>query len=309
MADKKISGVTIAIKADTTGVASGLSELTEKSISLSKQLKTVNGLLKTNPSDIEIVNMQQKLLADSVEVTKKRLEALKGAQEDVKKEFAANGEITDGYIEFQRELVNTEKRLKDLEGQTDDTGDEMKDTEKEASKFGDTLKSGLAAGAKAAAAALAAVGAASVKLVSDVIEQTGELEQNMGGSVSVFGDYASQMQKAGEEAYKNLGISQSEYLATANKMGALLQGTGIDAEKSAEMTEKAMQRAADMASVMGIDMSSAMDSIAGAAKGNFTMMDNLGVAINDTTLKAYAAEHGLGDLATTQDQVTAADVS
>ena len=306
MADKKISGVTIAIKADTTGVASGLSELTEKSISLSKQLKTVNGLLKTNPSDIEIVNMQQKLLADSVEVTKKRLEALKGAQEDVKKEFAANGEITDGYIEFQRELVNTEKRLKDLEGQTDDTGDEMKDTEKEASKFGDTLKSGLAAGAKAAAAALAAVGAASVKLVSDVIEQTGELEQNMGGSVSVFGDYASQMQKAGEEAYKNLGISQSEYLATANKMGALLQGTGIDAEKSAEMTEKAMQRAADMASVMGIDMSSAMDSIAGAAKGNFTMMDNLGVAINDTTLKAYAAEHGLGDLATTQDKVTAA---
>ena len=306
MASKKVNGITIAINADTPGVASGLSELTDKSISLSKQLKTVNGLLKTDPSNIELVNMQQKLLAESVDITKKRLEALKGAQEDVKKEFAANGEITDGYIEFQRELVNTEKRLKDLEGQTDDTGEEMKETEKEASHFGESLKSGLATGAKVAAAAVAAVGAASAKLVKDVIEQTGELEQNLGGSESVFGEYAERMQKAGEEAYKNLGISQSEYLATANKMGALLQGTGLDAEKSAEITEKAMQRAADMASVMGIDMSSAMESVAGAAKGNFTMMDNLGVAINDTTLKAYAAEHGLGDLATTQDKVTAA---
>ena len=306
MAQKKVNGITIAINADTNGVTSGLKELTTQSVSLTKQLKAVDSLLKMNPSDTESLALKYDLLEKSVETTKKRLEALKSAQEDVMAAFSRGDIGTDEYIAFQRELVQTEKRMKDLEGATDDTGEEMKETEKESSHFGESLKSGLAAGAKAAVAALAAVGAASIKLVSDVIEQTGELEQNMGGSVSVFGDYASQMQKAGEEAYKNLGISQSEYLATANKMGALLQGTGLDAEKSAEITEKAMQRAADMASVMGIDMSSAMESVAGAAKGNFTMMDNLGVAINDTTLKAYAAEHGLGDLATTQDKVTAA---
>ena len=306
MAQKKVNGITIAINADTNGVTSGLKELTTQSVSLTKQLKSVEAALKMDPTDTEMLTLKQQLLAESVETTRKRLEALRGAQEDVKKAVESGSIGTDEYIAFQKELIETEKRMKDLEGTTDDTGEEMKDTEKEASKFGDTLKSGLAAGAKAAVAALAAVGAASIKLVSDVIEQTGELEQNIGGSVSVFGDYASQMQKAGEEAYKNLGISQSEYLATANKMGALLQGTGLDAEKSAEITEKAMQRAADMASVMGIDMSSAMESVAGAAKGNFTMMDNLGVAINDTTLKAYAAEHGLRDLATTQEKVTAA---
>ncbi len=37
-------------------------------------------------------------------------------------------------------------------------------------------------------------------------------------------------------------------------------------KKSLELTEKAMQRAADMASVMGIDMQTAMESIAGAAR-------------------------------------------
>ncbi len=56
-------------------------------------------------------------------------------------------------------------------------------------------------------------------------------------------------------------------------MGALFQGSGVEQQKSLELTEKAMQRAADMASVMGIEMSVALDSVAGAAKGNFTMMD------------------------------------
>lgn len=320
MAQKKVSGLTIAISADTSGVTAGLKDITSESISLSKQLKTVDGLLKLDPTNTELLDTRQKLLAESIETTRKKLDALKGAQEDVKKAVASGKIGSEEYVAFQKELVQTEKRLKDLEGTADDTGKEeeqladatkdagkeMQTAEKDASGLGESLKSGLAAGAKAAGAALAAVGAASVKLVKDVIEKTGELEQNLGGSESVFGDYAQRMQKIGEEAYKNLGISQSDYLATANKMGALLQGTGLDAEKSAEITEKAMQRAADMASVMGIDMSAAMESVAGAAKGNFTMMDNLGVAINDTTLKAYAAEHGLGDLSTTQDKVTAA---
>jgi hypothetical protein len=67
----------------------------------------------------------------------------------------------------------------------------------------------------------------------------------------------------------------------------------VEQRKSLELTEKAMQRAADMASVMGLGMQVALDSVAGAAKGNFTMMDNLGVAMNATSIQAYAASKGL----------------
>lgn len=97
-----------------------------------------------------------------------------------------------------------------------------------------------------------AAGAAAIKLGKEVVQQFGELEQNLGGSEAVFQEYADHMQKIGEDAYKNMGVSQSQYLATANKMGALFQGSGLDVQKSADLTEKAMQRAADMASVMGI---------------------------------------------------------
>ena len=41
----------------------------------------------------------------------------------------------------------------------------------------------------------------------------------------------------------------------------IFQGSGLIREKP-ELTEKAMQRAAAMASVMGIDMQTALDSVA-----------------------------------------------
>lgn len=131
------------------------------------------------------------------------------------------------------------------------------------------------------------------KMLKDTIGQGMEMEQNLGGSEAVFGQYAQNVQDMATTAYKNMGMSASEYLATANKMGSLFQGSGIEQQQALDMTTAAMQRAADVASVMGLDTASAMESIAGAAKGNFTMMDNLGVAMNATTLEAYALEKGL----------------
>lgn len=140
---------------------------------------------------------------------------------------------------------------------------------------------------------LAVGGAAMTGLVVKGMGLAGELEQNMGGAEAVFQEFADTMKKTAAEAYHTMGLSQSDYLATANKMGSLFKGAGFGAEEAADMTAEAMERAADVASIMGLDIGAAMESIAGAAKGNFTMMDNLGVAMNDTTLNAYAMEKGL----------------
>ena len=155
---------------------------------------------------------------------------------------------------------------------------------------------------------LSAVGMASLKVgagltaglttpvvgaVGGIVKSFADLEQNLGGTEVVFGNFAKTVQNNAQTAYKNMGLSASDYMATANKMASLFQGSGISQQKSLDLTSQAMQRAADVASVMGIDTSMAMESIAGAAKGNFTMMDNLGVAMNATTLEAYALEKGL----------------
>ena len=145
--------------------------------------------------------------------------------------------------------------------------------------------------ASAAKKALAAIGIG--KIVGDALNAGAEYEQNLGGTEAVFGEFADKIQSTAKRAYENMGLSASDYMATANKMGSLFQGSGLDQERALNLTADAMQRAADVASVMGLDTQMAMDSIAGAVKGNFTMMDNLGVAMNATTLEAYALEKGI----------------
>lgn len=188
--------------------------------------------------------------------------------------------------EFNRAIDDVIGRLDGLEEQSRRTGDSIQGI------FGNI------------AGKLAALGIG--KIISDSIMGGGELEQQLGGVEVVFKSHADSMKEAAVSAAENMGLSESAYLASANKMGALFKGSGFDIAYAADMSQQAMQRAADVASIMGVDVSSAMEAVTGAAKGNFTMMDNLGVAINDTTLQAYAQEKGLGKLETTQQKVGAA---
>lgn len=169
---------------------------------------------------------------------------------------------------------------KKIEGDLDSVGNKGGDT---FGKLGTYAKAGMIAAA-------AAVAAGTVKMLGSMAE----LEQQVGGSEAVFGQFAKTIQKDATNAYRVAGLSQSEFLQGANKMGSLFQGAGFDVKTSMELSSKAMTRASDVASIMGIDTKFALESIAGAAKGNFTMMDNLGVAMNDTTLNAYAMEKGIG---------------
>lgn len=146
---------------------------------------------------------------------------------------------------------------------------------------------------KAMGVATGAVSAAFVGMVTSSVKARGEIEQQIGGTEAVFGKYSKNIQEMAKKSYKSMGTSANDYMATINKMGSLMKGSGITNKKAMDLSSKAMQRAADVASVMGISIESAMESIAGAAKGNFTMMDNLGVAMNATTLEAYGLQKGL----------------
>lgn len=181
----------------------------------------------------------------------------------------------------------------DANRKLDNLGNSAKDSSGKLGKFFSSVGSGAAKLAKWTAVGIGAASTAIAGLTTKALSAAGELEQNIGGSEAVFGKYADKMQSKAKEAFSKMGLSTSDYLATANKMGSLFQGAGFETEEAMTMSQDAMQRAADVASIMGIDTASAMEAIAGAAKGNFTMMDNLGVAMNDTTIQAYALEKGI----------------
>lgn len=158
------------------------------------------------------------------------------------------------------------------------------------------------AGGVAIAAGMAAGAAGIVALTGKMLASGAELEQQLGGSEAVFGEYASSIQKSAQDAYSKAGLSQNEFLQGANKMGSLFQGAGFSVKDSMTMSADSMQRASDVASIMGIDTTTALEAVAGMAKGNFTMMDNLGVAMNDTAIGAYAVSKGITKSTTAMSQ-------
>ena len=159
-------------------------------------------------------------------------------------------------------------------------------------------------GFKAIATSVGVASTAIAGLIGKAVTMAGDLEQQIGGTEAVFGEFADTVQKKAAGAFDQMGLSANDFMATANKMGALMQGSGLSIEDSMNLSTQAMQRAADVASIMGIDVSMAMESVAGAAKGNFTMMDNLGVAMNATTIEAYALSKGIDEAYVNMDNAT-----
>lgn len=180
---------------------------------------------------------------------------------------------------------------------TKDFDNGVKSAAKQGESLGATIKNKVGAGTIAMgnliAGAVQKVGDAAWQMGKRAWSGVAELEQNLGGSEAVWGEWADNIQATASHAFSTMGLSMSDYLAEANKMGSLLKGSGYTTAEAYQLTTDVMQRASDVASIMGIDVASAMQAVEGAAKGNFTMMDNLGVAINDTTLANYALEKGI----------------
>ncbi len=246
-----------------------------------------------NASAEDNARQKSETLQSSIDNQRKKVDLLREMVAKATEKYGDNATQT---LKLKEALYKAEGQEKDLEKQQEDLNTAVKDgsevVEDSTGKW-DKFKEVAGGIAKGLGAAAAAVGALAYALGKKVVSEYAELEQNLGGSQAVFGDYFDGIVKESQDAYKTMGVSQSNYLASANKTAALFQGSGLTQQRSLEVTTAAMQRAADMASVMGIDTEDALNAITGAAKGNYTMMDNLGVAMNATTLSAYAISKGM----------------
>jgi phage-related minor tail protein len=130
---KNIRGVTVEIGAETKGLNAALKDVRKESRKISRELYQVNRALKFNPDSVELWEQKQELLTGRIEETRKELDALKQAQDEIEKKFK-NGEIDDAqYREFKRDIVQAESKLDTFERQ-------LKETQKETSKFGRAMK-------------------------------------------------------------------------------------------------------------------------------------------------------------------------
>lgn len=301
-------GFTAVIGADYSALNNAMKEIDSSSKKLNSELKQINSALKLDPENAVLAAQKLEVMGDAAKEAQKKIEKLESQQEAMNKALQ-NGDISaEYYREYQREIEKAERTVREFTKAQNEAQKAAEDSaqaqqnsaqataesDNTLSGWGETMKGILASKAVTILAdGIMQAAESLIELGKSSVTAYGELEQNLGGADAVFGKYSESIKSSAEDAYRVMGTSQAEYLATANKMGALFQGSGVDQQRSLELTAQAMQRAADMASVMGIETSAALEAVTGAAKGNYTMMDNLGVAMNATTLKAYALSKGL----------------
>src|SRR5699024_410897 len=117
----RIKGIKIVLEGETKGLVKVLSNVNKRSRDVQKELRDVVRLLKFNPKDVDLVAQKQKLLGYQVEATKDKLGQLKDAKSQVQEQFK-RGEIgEEQYRAFQREIVETESKLKLYTNQLKDT--------------------------------------------------------------------------------------------------------------------------------------------------------------------------------------------
>lgn len=115
----RIKGITVEIGGDTTKLQTALRGVNGEIKNTEAQLRDVNKLLKLNPGNTELIAQKHRLLGQAVDETKEKLETLKEAQRQAD-EALKNGTISqEQYDGLQREIAETEQRLRSLEEQAD----------------------------------------------------------------------------------------------------------------------------------------------------------------------------------------------
>lgn len=107
----RIKGITIELNGDATGLQDALAGVNSSLRNTRSALSDVTKLLKLDPKNTALVEQKQKLLADAVEQTREKLDALESAQEQVQQAFDKGELGEDKYLAFQRELEATRGQL------------------------------------------------------------------------------------------------------------------------------------------------------------------------------------------------------
>lgn len=280
MASKNIKGITIEIGGNTTKLEDALKGVDKQVFSLNTDLKALDQALKLNPKNTELLAQKQDVLQRNIQATTERLNTLKEAQRQMGDYNKLTDEQKTSYNQLSLEIAKSETALKGMKKELQATSgidmSKLKDGLKKVGEVALDVTKKLAQVTTAVSGALAGVVAMGVKSYS-------ELEQNLGGIETLFGDSADKVVENAKNAYKTAGVSANEYMAGVTSFSAsLLQSLGGDTSKAADIADMAFRDMSDNANKFGTDMSSIQSAYQGFAKQNYTLLDNLKLGYGGT---------------------------
>ena len=207
MGTKKVKGINIELGGDTTKLNKAMAEANKAIISTQRELKDVENALKLDPGNTELIAQKQKLLAQNIDNTKKKMKLLEEVKTEADKMMAEGTEVNaEGYRKLVREIVKAEKSVEKLTDEVENLNDTAEDTEDATDKM-----TGGFSIAKGAISGFIVDGVqALISKTKELIEETREYREDMNKLQVAFesgGHSVDAAKKTYSEFYKILGES------------------------------------------------------------------------------------------------------
>lgn len=250
-----IKGITVKIAGDTMDLQKSLKAVQSSSVSLQKELTTINKQLKFDPDNTVLLAQKQEVLKEQIENSKSALKKLLDVQDQVE-EQAKNGEIsTEQYRAYQREVEKAKSKLETFTKQLAETEEKanainLESARNEMSKTdlskvkkemddvkssADNLKSAVGDALKEATATATAIGGA---VTGAIVSANGEQKalNSLQAQAGLTAEEMTKYKSVLEDVYKgNFGESQEE---VANVLALIKQTTNeTNPSKLKDMTE------------------------------------------------------------------------
>ena len=207
----------------------------------------------------EVSSLKAGLNEAKSEISSISQEAAKAGQEAKKAAASASKEASAKAKDLEKEVNNIVKSM----------GNSF-------SALGKKIGNAFKAGAAAATAGLIAIGKGAFDAYSNY-------EQLKGGAELLWGSEHKQALADAQSAWKDMQISQNDYLQQVNSYSATLKNAlGGNEQEAYNLSKALVQAQADVVAATGASVDLVQNAISGMMKGNYTMLDNLNIGIAGT---------------------------
>ena len=200
----------------------------------------------------------------------------------------------------------TTEAARDVTRATQEVGNEAESAANKSTKayekIGSAAQKALGMITKAAITASAAASAAVGALAKEAIASFGDYEQLAGGAQLTFGEAYDYIAEKAKTAFKDVQMSQNDYLEQVNGFAiGLKNAMGGDEIGAAKLADRIVAAEADIVAATGNTAENVQNAFNGIMKSNYTMLDNLQIGITPTKegfaelidkVNAYKKAHG-----------------
>ena len=134
-----IKGITIEFRGETTKLDAALRKINSEANKTQRELTSINKALKFNPTSVDLWRQKQQVLNEKIKQTEERQQTLKDALK--KMDDSGISHESEEYRRFQRELIETESKLKTFKAQLREVGNvKLKALSEQFKKVGGQIK-------------------------------------------------------------------------------------------------------------------------------------------------------------------------